>query len=97
MVQYTLAFDECDSVDPQRLGGKCASLVALTAARVPVPPGFVLTSEAYAALLAVDGLNHRLECGAAGRACSTPEQSFIGLIMASPITTCLWRSVCRRW
>jgi pyruvate, water dikinase len=61
-VQYTLAFDECDSVDPQRLGGKCASLVALTAARVPVPPGFVLTSEAYAALLAVDGLNHRLEC-----------------------------------
>jgi len=62
MVQYTLAFDECDSVDPQRLGGKCASLVALTAARVPVPPGFVLTSEAYAALLAVDGLNHRLEC-----------------------------------
>ncbi len=62
MVQYTLAFDECDSVDLQRLGGKCASLVALTAARVPVPPGFVLTSEAYAALLAVDGLNHRLEC-----------------------------------
>jgi pyruvate,water dikinase len=62
MVQYTLAFDECDSVGPQRLGGKCASLVALTAARVPVPPRFVLTSEAYAALLAVDGLNHRLEC-----------------------------------
>jgi pyruvate, water dikinase len=62
MVQYTLAFDECDSVDPQRLGGKCASLVALTAARVPVPPGFVLTSEAYAALLAVDGLSQRFEC-----------------------------------
>ena len=61
MGQYTLAFDECDSIDPQRLGGKCASLVALTAAGIPVPPGFAVTSEAYAALLEVDGLNRRLE------------------------------------
>ena len=61
MGQYTLAFDECDSIDPQRLGGKCASLVALTAAGIPVPPGFAVTSEAYATLLEVDGLNRRLE------------------------------------
>jgi hypothetical protein len=38
MVQYTLAFDQSDGVDSQQLGGKCASLVALTAAGIPVPP-----------------------------------------------------------
>jgi pyruvate,water dikinase len=61
MAKYTFAFDECDSVDPRRLGGKCASLVALTAARVPVPPGFAVTSEAYAAFLATAGLDRHLE------------------------------------
>lgn len=61
MVQYTLAFDQSDGVDSQQLGGKCASLVALTAAGIPAPPGFVVTSQAYAACLAVDGLNRRLE------------------------------------
>ena len=48
MVQYTFDFDQSKGVDPQRLGGKCASLVALTVAGIPVPPGFVVTSEAYA-------------------------------------------------
>jgi len=61
MVQYTFAFDQCDSVDPQQLGGKCAGLVALTAAGIPVPPGFAVTSQAYAEFLAVDGLDCRLE------------------------------------
>jgi pyruvate, water dikinase len=61
MVQYTFAFDQSDEVDPQRLGRKCVSLVALTAAGIPVPPGFVLTSEAYASLLEVNALNNRLE------------------------------------
>jgi len=61
MVRYTFAFDQSDSVDPQCLGGKCASLVALTAAGIPVPPGFAVTSQAYAAFLAVDGLDRRLE------------------------------------
>ena len=61
MVQYTFAFNQSDNVDPEQLGGKCASLVELTAAGVPVPPGFVVTGQAYAASLAVDGLNRRLE------------------------------------
>ena len=61
MVQYTFAFDQSDGLDPQRLGGKCASLVALTAAGIPVPPGFAVTSQAYAEFLAVDGLDCRLE------------------------------------
>jgi pyruvate, water dikinase len=61
MAKYTFAFEEGDSVDLRRLGGKCASLVALTAARVPVPPGFAVTSEAYAAFLSVDGLDRHLE------------------------------------
>jgi pyruvate,water dikinase len=33
--------------DHDRLGGKCASLVTLTAAGMPVPPGFVVTTDAY--------------------------------------------------
>ncbi|MEB0259949.1 PEP/pyruvate-binding domain-containing protein, partial [Undibacterium sp. 5I1] len=31
----------------EQLGGKCASLVALTAAGMPVPPGFAITTAAY--------------------------------------------------
>jgi pyruvate,water dikinase len=44
--------------EPQHdlLGGKCASLVALTAAGMPVPPGFAITTAAYDAFIAEAGI-----------------------------------------
>ncbi|MHA3834652.1 PEP/pyruvate-binding domain-containing protein [Terrabacter sp. AAH1] len=44
---YVQFFD--DGLEPQHelLGGKCASLVTMTAAGMPVPPGFAVTTLAY--------------------------------------------------
>jgi pyruvate,water dikinase len=38
------------------VGGKCSSLVSMTAAQMPVPPGFTVTTAAYDAFLAQSGL-----------------------------------------
>ncbi|TFB87500.1 phosphoenolpyruvate synthase [Cryobacterium algoricola] len=40
----------------EQLGGKCASLVALTAAGMPVPPGFAITTAAYDAFIREAGI-----------------------------------------
>lgn len=53
MIQF---FDEGDPGRLDLLGGKCASLVALTAANLPVPPGFTITTAAYDRFLAHNGL-----------------------------------------
>jgi pyruvate,water dikinase len=47
-----------DGVAPEHalLGGKCASLVALTAAGMAVPPGFTVTTAAYELFLAESGI-----------------------------------------
>lgn len=47
-----------DGVPPvhEQLGGKCASLVALTAAGMPVPPGFAITTAAYNAFIHEAGI-----------------------------------------
>ena len=47
---------EIDSGDVALVGGKGASLGSLLHLGLPVPPGFVVTTEAYRAFLAVDGL-----------------------------------------
>jgi pyruvate,water dikinase len=47
----------------ETLGGKCASLVSMTAAGMPVPPGFAVTTNAYALFIHESGLDttiHRL-------------------------------------
>ena len=44
---YIQFFDDQRSGDIAFLGGKCASLVALTAAEMPVPPGFAVTTTAF--------------------------------------------------
>jgi pyruvate,water dikinase len=49
-------FDEPGVAPLERLGGKCASLVSLTAAGMPVPPGFALTTDAYTAFVEITGL-----------------------------------------
>ena len=49
-------FDGGDPPEHELLGGKCASLVALTAAGMPVPPGFAITTAAYDAFIAEAGI-----------------------------------------
>lgn len=51
-----------DQVTPQvhLLGGKNAGLVTLTAAGMPVPPGFAITADAYRAVVAERGLEEHV-------------------------------------
>lgn len=60
MTAYILSFDECNKEQHHRVGGKCASLGTMTQAGVPVPPGFAITTDAYHALLAQEGLGERI-------------------------------------
>ena len=53
-------FNAAREPDYPRLGGKCASLSALTAASVPVPPGFAVATDAYSAMLDSDGLGSEI-------------------------------------
>lgn len=58
---YTLPFDSIGSADHARVGGKCASLGEMTQAGVAVPPGFAVTTDAYAAMLDHHGLKAEIE------------------------------------
>lgn len=49
---FILPFDAAAEADHPRMGGKCASLARMTALGVPVPPGFAVATDAYAAHLA---------------------------------------------
>lgn len=49
--------DEADDDQIARLGGKGASLKRLWRLGLPVPPGFVITTDAYRAFLAANGLD----------------------------------------
>ena len=56
-------FDEPGPAAVEELGGKCASLVDLTNAGMPVPPGFAVTTDAYTAFVQSSGVAddiHRL-------------------------------------
>ena len=53
---YTLDFSVIGTEDHARVGGKCASLGQMTQAGVAVPPGFAVTTDAYAAMLDGHGL-----------------------------------------
>ena len=52
-------FEEVDLHDAPRVGGKGANLGELTRAGLPVPPGFVITADAY--LVSMDGAGVRNE------------------------------------
>lgn len=58
---YTLDFSEIGSADHARVGGKCSSLGEMTQAGVAVPPGFAVTTDAYAAMLDNHGLRAEIE------------------------------------
>ncbi|MET9830923.1 PEP/pyruvate-binding domain-containing protein [Streptomyces sp. NPDC006385] len=58
---YTVALEARADVVAGRVGGKCAGLVALAGAGCPVPPGFVVTVDAFEALLADPVLRRGVE------------------------------------
>ncbi len=53
-------FDQITLADTEAVGGKGANLGELTAAGLPVPPGFVVTGEAYLDALGRAGVRERL-------------------------------------
>src|SRR3712207_1857572 len=55
-VEYTKRFDEVGKDDVALAGGKGANLGELSRAGLPVPPGFVLTTEAYDAFVESNGI-----------------------------------------
>ncbi|MBS1673934.1 MAG: PEP/pyruvate-binding domain-containing protein [Actinobacteria bacterium] len=54
-------FDQAGPVTIENLGGKCASLVHLTGAGLPVPPGFAVTTAAYTAFVELTGLADEID------------------------------------
>ncbi|SCL20070.1 phosphoenolpyruvate synthase [Micromonospora pallida] len=56
------------------VGGKGAGLSRLAAAGVPVPPGFVVTTEAYVAFVELNGLNQTIESLISGVDYDNPDQ-----------------------
>lgn len=67
---YTLFFDEATPDDYPLLGGKGASLASMSAANLPVPVGFCITTDAYAAFLHESGLFETLMAGVADIDCT---------------------------
>lgn len=61
MTKNILKFNEISSSDHGRVGGKCASLGEMTQAGVAVPPGFAVTTDAYAAMLECHDLGAEIE------------------------------------
>lgn len=51
MSTYTFSFDSVQTPEHDRLGGKCTSLAIMTAAGMPVPPGFAVTTAAFDAVM----------------------------------------------
>jgi pyruvate, water dikinase len=60
IVTYTLSFKFISAADHARVGGKCASLGEMTQAGVAVPPGFAVTTDAFALMLHQHGLKDEI-------------------------------------
>lgn len=58
--EAVIGFEQLDRSDVRRVGGKGANLGELTAAGMPVPPGFVVSASAYAALCDGSGLRSQI-------------------------------------
>jgi pyruvate,water dikinase len=56
-----VSFDEVDKNDLALVGGKGANLGELTQAGIPVPPGFIVTTESYFGFLEEAGLRSKIE------------------------------------
>jgi pyruvate, water dikinase len=58
--EAVIGFERLNRSDVRRAGGKGANLGELTAAGLPVPPGFVISAPAYAAFCDGSGLRSRI-------------------------------------
>ena len=54
-------FDEVGKDDIALVGGKGANLGEMTRSGIPVPPGFVVTADAYYDFVELTGLNDRIK------------------------------------
>ena len=66
-------FSAPEANDAGLAGGKCRNLAALTAAGLPVPPGFVVSTHAYRETLSSARLDREIETVLASRDLETPE------------------------
>jgi pyruvate, water dikinase len=58
--RYVVQFGDASKADLSLLGGKCAGLAALIAVGATVPPGFAVTTGAYAEMLVVHNLGREI-------------------------------------
>ncbi|MFE6742474.1 PEP/pyruvate-binding domain-containing protein [Streptomyces tubercidicus] len=65
---YIATFDSSAESGTSRLGGKGAALLTMTRAGAPVPPGFVVTTDAFEALLDRGGLRRVVDAAFSGLA-----------------------------
>jgi len=61
-----LWFDHYEPAHAELMGGKCASLGAMTSASLPVPPGFAVTTTAFARSLERNDVGPRIHADLAG-------------------------------
>jgi pyruvate,water dikinase len=66
-------FDELSRTDVARVGGKGANLGELTRAGLPVPPGFVITAQAYLQAMDAAGVRTAMQDAAAEVDVDSPE------------------------
>ncbi len=65
-MEFVRWFDQIRLSDVDLVGGKGANLGELTFAKLPVPPGYVVTSDAYRYAIASAGIADKLEAMVAG-------------------------------
>ena len=58
--KYVVKFSDVDKDDIATVGGKGANLGEMTHAGFPVPPGFIITAEAYKEFLIDGNLTHKI-------------------------------------
>ncbi len=67
-------FGELSKADVPRVGGKGANLGELTQAGIPVPPGFVLTAQAYLRAMELGGVRDELQRKVAAANPDSPQE-----------------------
>lgn len=58
--RYIIPFECATPAEHSRMGGKCSSLATMINLGIPIPPGFAVTTDAYAAHLEADGLREAI-------------------------------------
>lgn len=73
MARYVARFDELSRADILVAGGKGANLGEMAGAGLPVPPGFVVTAEAFEAAVEASGVRETLRTQFASLQCDDPQ------------------------